>query len=121
MSPINNHEQFKEIFGEYADVNENNELRLKGTFVGSEKESSILSSEDASMLSKMLCSLPKSYSITVVARAGAGTIKPSYVAYGIATIRVLTKNVDELENLFAEGVKSIDDATSIEQENNSNN
>jgi hypothetical protein len=103
MSSTNTHKKFKELFGEYAEVT-NNEARLLGTFLGSEKEKSMLSSEDASMISNMLCSLPKSYSLTIVARTGSGTLKPSYMAYGIATVRVIAKDADHLEELFENAI-----------------
>lgn len=121
MAPTNKHQQFLEIFGEYAEVTENNEARLKSDFVGSDKEKSLMSSEDASMLSVVFCSLPRTYALTVVARAANNNLEPSYIAYAIATVRVLTKNIEELDRLFENGIKNISDDTSFTQEETKNN
>ena len=80
MDSSKNNELFKEIFGEHGDITNSAEPLLMASFLGSEREASLLKSEDPSMLTTMLCSLPRTYAITVVARATSGTLKPSYVA-----------------------------------------
>lgn len=121
MAPINKHQQFLEIFGEYAEVTESNEALLKSNFVGSEREKSLLSSDDASMLSIIFCSLPRTYALTVVARTANNELKPSYIAYAIATVRVLTKNIEELDKLFENGVANITEEASFPSEDIKNN
>lgn len=121
MAPTNKHQQFLEIFGEYAEVTDNNEARLKSDFVGSDREKSLLNSEDASMLSVVFCSLPRTYAFTVVARTASKDLSPSYIAYAIATVRVLTKNIEELDKLFQNGVANIAEEASFVKEDTKNN